>query len=76
MCLKFQLGIWGLKTNFGVTVSERRFRLVQSPISNIHKKPHFIHNDKTNQTSLPNVVLCCHQAWSLLALHAEIITKT
>ena len=46
----------------GSTESERLIKLVQNPISNIHKKNHFIKNDKTNQTNLPNVVLYCYLA--------------
>ena len=38
------------------TESERLTKVVQNPISNIHKRNHFIKNDKTNQTNLPNVV--------------------
>ena len=54
-----------MNSSTGPTESERLIKLVQNPISNIHKKNHFIKNDKTNQTNLPNVVLYCHLAWIL-----------
>ena len=54
-----------MNSSIGPTESERLIKLVQDPISNIHKKTHFIQNDKTNQTNLPNVVIYFHQAWIL-----------
>ena len=54
-----------MNSSIGLTESERLIKLVQDPNSNIHKKNHFIKNDKTNQTNLPNVVLYCHLAWIL-----------
>ena len=58
-----------MNSSIGPTESERLIKLVQNPISNIHKKNHFIKNDKTNQTNLPNVVLYSHLAWIISAPH-------
>ena len=48
-----------MNSSIGPTESERLIKLVQDPISSIHKKTHVIKNDKTNQTNLQNVVLYC-----------------
>ena len=54
-----------MNSSIGSTESKRLIKLTQNPISNIHKKTHFIKNDKANQINLPNAVLYCHLAWIL-----------
>ena len=58
-----------MTSSIGPTESERLIKLVHDPNSNIHKKNHFIKNDKINQINLPNLVLYCHLAWILSAPH-------
>ena len=65
-----------MNSSIGPTESKRLIKLVQNPNSNIHKKNHFIKNDKTNQTNLPNVVLYCDLAWFHVIIICHSFAKT